>query len=407
MLKKVLSLVFGGIFLATAAFGAGVTKHEAGSLDAASSVLYGTADAGDTIVRVKTDSDGTINANITGDVGPVDSLELENGATFANAVDNTVTLTENSDVLSWVFSGSAIAEDYTGVTERVFNEAGADVDFRVETDDYSDGFTINANDNIASGCIYATQNTHHEIGDYLATLTSPVAIVGLTGTMADASTETGYESGSGRTWTYNNTTTADKITEGNTYVIDMDGTDDYLSTPDTDDMSFDDSGSNPFSVGGWVQVDTTGSQTILSKWDASSGSEAREWDFELSSGAPALVCYDESANQQVYRLADSALTNSTWYFVVITYDSTGGATAMNGVTVYVNGVEVASTASNDGSYVAMENLGATPLVGARTGASSVEQLYEGDLGRLFVTPEELTAAQVWKLYEQTRGFYNK
>jgi len=31
----------------------------------------------------------------------------------------------------------------------------------------------------------------------------------------------------------------------------------------------------------------------------------------------------------------------------------------------------------------------------------------GDMGRLFVTAEELSAADVWKLYESTRGKYNK
>ena len=41
------------------------------------------------------------------------SLTLENGATFANAVDNTVTLTENSDVLSWVFDGTDIYQKWS------------------------------------------------------------------------------------------------------------------------------------------------------------------------------------------------------------------------------------------------------------------------------------------------------
>lgn len=75
-MKKIFSVFLAGMFLATTVFGAGITKTEYSSTDAASTVLYGTADAGDTIVRVKTSADGTLQANITGsmsDVGIADA----------------------------------------------------------------------------------------------------------------------------------------------------------------------------------------------------------------------------------------------------------------------------------------------------------------------------------------------
>jgi hypothetical protein len=42
------------------AIGAGVTKIETKSKDASSAVGYGSADAGDTIVRIKTDANGVL-----------------------------------------------------------------------------------------------------------------------------------------------------------------------------------------------------------------------------------------------------------------------------------------------------------------------------------------------------------
>jgi len=277
---------------------------------------------------------------------------------------------------------------------------------------YSDT-ALNSNQLVldSNGDVYghtsAISNQHKEIGILLDELTSPVAIVGFTGTGADTATESGYESGAGRTWTYSGGLATDKIFKGQTYVYSFDGTDSYLSTPDTADMSFDDSGANPVSMGGWVQVTDGGVQTIISKWDETTGSELREWMFLLASTEKLnILLYDESANVQCSSITDAALSLG-WHHVVVVYDSTGGATAANGITFYVDGVAVASTPTNNGSYVAMENTASLPFVGAITGTSGSNNYeFAGDMGRLFVTPEELSAATVWKLYEKTRGFYN-
>ena len=55
----------------------------------------------------------------------------------------------------------------------------------------------------------------------------------------------------------------------------------------------------------------------------------------------------------------------------------------------------------------MENTDGIPSVGTQYGASSEARFFmTGDLGRLFVTAEELSAAQVFLLYEKTRSYYN-
>ena len=57
ILGLMLGLVVGSGVMAIAA---GIVKTEYSSTDAASTVGYGTSDAGDTIVRIKTDANGVL-----------------------------------------------------------------------------------------------------------------------------------------------------------------------------------------------------------------------------------------------------------------------------------------------------------------------------------------------------------
>ncbi len=52
-----------------------------------------------------------------------------------------------------------------------------------------------------------------------------------------------------------------------------------------------------------------------------------------------------------------------WHHVAVTYDGRGGATAADGITVYIDGVPVALVRINHPAYVAMENLAAPLQIG--------------------------------------------
>jgi len=71
--------------------------------------------------------------------------------------------------------------------------------------------------------------------------------------------------------------------------------------------------------------------------------------------------------------------------------------------IYIDGVVVASTANNEASYVAMESGSGNLEIGGVLGGVN---LWQGDYGMTFFEKSELTAAQVWKLYIKTRGYYN-
>lgn len=207
--------------------------------------------------------------------------------------------------------------------------------------------------------------------------------------------------------TYNGTmTTGDQLQKGLVWILDLDGTDDYLSVSDSADFTFDDAGgANGFTIYAWVEIDTTGNDLILGKYN--DNTPAREYRFYLSSGKPTLLLFDESVDKFPFTAADDALTNATWYFLTVVYDGGGGATAASGITMYVNGVSVASTANNDASYVGMEDLGADVTMGANiANGGGLEFVYTGDLGSVGITRDQLTADQVWEMYVRTRGKYN-
>lgn len=181
---------------------------------------------------------------------------------------------------------------------------------------------------------------------------------------------------------------------------DFDGSTDEADTPDADYWSRGDgSADSAFSVGAWIYWEGSGSERILAK----TGASEEEWIFGIESGGyPVLHVHDDDKGVTPKRQADAALSTDTWYFVVITYDGTGGATAMTGATVYVNGLAVASTATENASYVAMENGDNVVCLAHEDAAAGDTSFFTGRIagGPLgpFYVQAELDADQVARLY---------
>ncbi len=189
--------------------------------------------------------------------------------------------------------------------------------------------------------------------------------------------------------------------------VPFNGTDEEADTPDAAYWSVDDSGDAGFSVGAWVNVTNTASaRHILTKYD--NGEVIQEWQLSINaSDGLRFLCRDDSAGLTVNRASDSAIAQGSWVFVTATYDGTGGTTAMNGVTLYMNGAAVASTATNNGSYGAMENgTSVVAIGGISTGSTLAEpfvgSIAGGPLGPWFVTHDAagiITADEVLRLYQ--------
>jgi hypothetical protein len=164
----------------------------------------------------------------------------------------------------------------------------------------------------------------------------------------------------------------------------------------------------PFSVGAWVNKEVDGATTvIMAKLDATSGSFEREWSFDFDPGDLVLTLQDDSASVACSATADSDTDVNVWKFVCAVYDGTGGSTAANGITLYEDGAVKASTASNDGAYVSMENRNVKVTVGAKVtfpsgyGAHFHGKMAGGPLGPFYVQ-KELTADDIKLLYEVGR-----
>ena len=189
--------------------------------------------------------------------------------------------------------------------------------------------------------------------------------------------------------------------------VTFNGTDEEADSPDAAYWSRDDSGSNPFSVGVWLYTTSSGStKSILTKKTSTTGSTQREWEFNINTAdKPALILWDESVVKVPQRPGATAV-DGAWRFVVGTYDSTGGATAADGINIYRDGSVDNGTASNDASYVAMEDTTAKVRLGFQQGASAAQDFFNGKmaggpLGPFFVQ-KELTADELLRLYELGR-----
>ncbi len=188
-------------------------------------------------------------------------------------------------------------------------------------------------------------------------------------------------------------------------VLRFNGTDEEADTPDAAFWSVDDSGDNGFSLGAWIHVtDTANHRAILAKYAVSN----REWNLRIETADKLIInLIDESAGVSADRTTDAAVPMGQWIYVVMTYDGTGGSSAANGITLYLNGAVEASTATNNGSYVAMENLGAVVELGDRENSLFFQgKMAGGPLGPWFVTHNGagiITADQVRALYDLGRA----
>lgn len=184
------------------------------------------------------------------------------------------------------------------------------------------------------------------------------------------------------------------------------GTGQFGAVPDAANLSFGDgSADEPFSVVVLANVtDTAAARGFCGKWNAA-GTQ-REWFFNIGTGDQlTLNLYDESADVQPSRASDGTITQgAVGLFAGVYSAATGGATAANDITLYENGLAVASTASNNASYVAMEN-GTSPLhVGSR--GPSAELPMNGSMALMALCQKALTASEIWAIKTLCNGYFS-
>lgn len=149
----------------------------------------------------------------------------------------------------------------------------------------------------------------------------------------------------------NNTSTLHTAGRVGTGCFDLEGSD-SITVADAAGLTFDDSGSKPFSIAAWVNVSSIDQeQVILSKWQSGT---AREWKLSLDSNQKLkLSLFDDSTSLSADRVAQWKLNenaaNTTVADAVAVVPHTGTATA-NTSTLHATGKVGSGCFDFDGQY---------------------------------------------------------
>jgi hypothetical protein len=112
--------------------------------------------------------------------------------------------------------------------------------------------------------------------------------------------------------------------------------------------------------------------------------------------------FDESGASTFEKAITTAtMPENTWIHVCATYNGVGGASANGGITLYLNGVSKGLSLDGNGTYVAMENLGANVQIGKHSSTYS-----KGSIDEAKVYSKELSATEVLKNYNNGKSAHS-
>ena len=178
------------------------------------------------------------------------------------------------------------------------------------------------------------------------------------------------------------------------------------SVPDTNDLSFNTAGLTDlaFSIVALANVtDTAAARTIFAKYD--NAGTLREYLFNVgATDLLQLILYDESLDKLPFRQSNAAITMGSPHLFGATYNGVGSTTAADGIVLYQDAAVIASTATNDALYVAMENTNTTPSVGRIDAATG--QFMDGAFSLVAVCAGVLTLAQMVALKNQCNQYFS-
>lgn len=102
---------------------------------------------------------------------------------------------------------------------------------------------------------------------------------------------------------------------------------------------------------------------------------------------------------EISSISDDAIEDG-WHFFTCTYDSTGGATAADGIILYVDGVAVNSTATNSASYTAMQDGAQEIRIGSQRnlGDTANENHWADKIDEISIFSDVLTPTEVASLH---------
>lgn len=154
-------------------------------------------------------------------------------------------------------------------------------------------------------------------------------------------------------------------------------------------------------------TDTVNFRPLLAKYN---NGNVSEWAFNISTADALRVdLFDQSVGVAPLRVSNAAITQGVPRVFGFSYDGTGGATAANGITLYEQGVVKISTATNQPTYVAMENTAAVLGIGARQSAAGPPPTFgnwmQGTIAMAALSGANLTATEHAEITALCKAFY--
>jgi len=183
----------------------------------------------------------------------------------------------------------------------------------------------------------------------------------------------------------------------NTRSILFDGTDDYVTVADANNLSFGNGTTDsPFSISFWTKIAPTSQLTnvFLGK---DSGSTNREYAIGMFGGSRKIRFFikNQGGNNQQSIDSTNTIADNTWYHIVVTYDGRGGSNAADGMTIYIDGNAEVSTNVIKQTYTAMNNTSADFTIGKYNAAFSI---IEADFDEVAVFNSKLSTSDVTSIY---------
>ena len=167
--------------------------------------------------------------------------------------------------------------------------------------------------------------------------------------------------------------------------------------------------STAFNSVNYVAMEAGAADVLIGAWKVNSESFADKIDnvvlFDITlTAANVLSLYKEGVGTETMGTAEVSVVSDTaialgWHFFASTYDSTGGATAAGGIILYVDGVAVSSTNTNDASYTAMQAGDSLVRIGAQESTGGAAEKFWGDkIDEVSIFGDVLTPTEIASLY---------
>lgn len=154
----------------------------------------------------------------------------------------------------------------------------------------------------------------------------------------------------------------------------------------------------PFSVSAWVKADDLSGFSIAGKYGI--GNSVREYFISFNNSDKLEMDVRDTSGNSPYIIQDTAETRENeWLHIVGTYAGAGPnstnafAAAADGLTLYVNGIAITTTANNSSSYTGMSNTSQAFWIGR------YNTIYaNGHTRNVKIFNRELNAGEVYQLY---------